>query len=76
MQVTIIFHHEPVEPIHPAWWAESPEVPGFFAAREHFVEVEQVAEAALREALGERGIDPTSIEFTHAFAAMEEVRPA
>ncbi len=75
MQVTIIFHHERVEPADPVWWAESPDVPGFYATREQLIEVEQVAEAALREALSEQGIDPASIEFTHAFAEMEEARP-
>ncbi len=76
MQVTIVFHHEPIESGRLVWWAESPDVRGFYATREHFAETMQVAEAALREALRDQGVDPHSIQFSHAFAEVEEARPA
>lgn len=46
MIVRVIYHHEPE-----AWWAESPEVEGWYGAGESFEEVRQLAEEGIPWAL-------------------------
>ncbi len=69
MHVTLIFHLESAESGENVWWVDSPDLPGFYATREHLHEARLVSEASAREILHDRGVDDDGITFSHVLAA-------
>lgn len=50
--VALLLHLETLDTGEPSWWAESTEVPGFYAAGRSFAEVDALAFEALRAEYG------------------------
>lgn len=56
----------------PAWWAESPDVPGFSAAAPTLTELRVTTERAVREIAEAEGMDPLGFSIDWHFAAESE----
>jgi len=70
MSVRVVLHLERLpETDKPAWWAESPDVPGFSAAALSLYELRIMAERALRDLATEAGEDPMEVRIDWHFAA-------
>lgn len=65
--VTLMLHLEPTESAEAVWWTESPDLPGFYATREHLAEVLLVSEIAVTDALRDQGTDTSGLQFRHVF---------
>jgi predicted RNase H-like HicB family nuclease len=61
--VTLVLHLEQPAPGSAVWWAESPELPGSFATREHLAEALQASEDAAMDILRDQGIDTGEVRF-------------
>ena len=66
MEIKVHIYLEPLgDPMRSVWWAESPELPGFYAAADHLPELLTRSEAAVREIVTEEYPDAgeTSIRY-------------
>jgi hypothetical protein len=68
LPVTLIFHLEPTKSGTPVWWTESPDLPGFYATREHLAEVLLVSEIAVTDALRDQDLDTSELQFRYVLA--------
>ena len=67
MPVTLIFHREVTQSGDRVWWAESPDLPGFYATRPHLAEALPASEIAARDPLRDQGTDTSGLEFNYQF---------
>jgi hypothetical protein len=74
MRVRLALRFEPAVS-RSVWTAESPDVPGFYAARESLDELLPVVETAVREILGEHGW-PGEIAFEYEHLRDDPAVPA
>ncbi|MBM3695874.1 MAG: hypothetical protein FJW79_08085 [Actinobacteria bacterium] len=63
MLVTLVLHRGQPASGNAVWWSESPELPGFYAARARLTEVLQVSEAAAMDILRDQGVDTGRVRF-------------
>lgn len=61
--ITLVLHME-----DGSWWADSPDLPGFSAADSDLQELRVTARMALRDILGDRGEDMSSLEIREELA--------
>lgn len=50
--IRVIYHHEPPD----GWWAESPDLPGYYAAGESYDEVRELVEEGMVESAHDHGV--------------------
>jgi hypothetical protein len=62
MRVILHIRLESVPDEPPVWWADSPEVPGLYAANTSLAALQDEAAAAAIDALTDEGVDPDDIE--------------
>jgi hypothetical protein len=63
MTITVLIHMEPLDSGGVAWWAESPEVPGFSATAESLVELRVLAAHSIVDLLAENGQTPEGFRY-------------
>lgn len=56
----VIYHAEPE-----GWWAESPDLDGWYAAAESYEELRALADAHVRYALNEFGLAAEAVDVEH-----------
>jgi predicted RNase H-like HicB family nuclease len=67
MIVTLVIHEEQVDQ-STMWWAESEDLPGFYAADATLPGLLARSRSAIEEILEERGEDPSTLELRHSLA--------